>query len=206
MVSYLVNMDILQLIREELKGISTTKKTKFGQGMEHIIYPSKNHPDRLFKIGEEYVVGQWVKVFRSNPEVFPKIYRVGKISDPRDKRINGYYVEIEKLDTDKAIKEWEQLEDKLEECGIVDFEDGAFGRDMTDIYINYEEDQKTITHIATKLKECDIKGYDLFIKWFKLFKECQKSIEKVVGHGTLVDAHRYNFGYGSDGKLKCLDI
>jgi len=27
-----------------------------------------------------------------------------------------------------------------------------------------------------------------------------------VGHETLVDAHRYNFGYGSDGRLKCLDI
>ena len=199
-------MNILQLIREELKEISTAPKKRYGQGMEHTIYPSKSNPDRLFKVGEQEMVEQWVKIFRSNPEIFPKIYRVGKISDPRDKRINGYYVEIEKLDTDKAIKEWEQLEDKLEEAGITDFFDGAFGRDITDIYVNHEHDQKTITYIATKLKEYDVKSYDLFIKWFKLFKECQNEIEKVVGYGTLVDAHRYNFGYGADGKLKCLDI
>jgi hypothetical protein len=201
-----MNMGILQLIREELKEISTSQKKRYGQGSEHIIYPSKKHPDRLFKIGDKEMVEQWVKIFRSNPKIFPKIYRVGKVSEPRDKRINGCYVEIEKLDTDRAIKEWEQLEDKLKESGITDFFDGAFGRNITDIYVNYEHDQKTITHIATKLKEYDVNAYNLFIKWFKLFKECQKSIEKVVGYGTLVDAHRYNFGYGSDGKLKCLDI
>lgn len=199
-------MNIKRLIKDELQEISTAPKKKYSQGMEHIIYPSKNHPDRLFKIGEKEMVEQWVKIFRSNPEIFPKIYKVGKISDPDDKRITGYYVEIEKLDTDRAIKEWEQLEDKLEEAGITDFFDGAFGRDITDIYVNYEHDQKTITHIATKLKEYDVNAYNLFIKWFRLFKECQKSIENVVGHGTLVDAHRYNFGYGSDGELKCLDI
>lgn len=199
-------MNILQLIREELKEINIVRKKKYKQGMEHIIYPSKNHPDRLFKVGEKEMVDQWVKIFRSNPEIFPKIYRVGKISNSGDRRVKGYYVEIEKLDTDKSIEEWEELENKLEEVGITDFEDGAFGRDITDIYVNYENDQKTITHIATELKQYDVKAYDLFIKWFKLFKECQKSIEKVTGHGTLVDAHRYNFGYGSDGKLKCLDI
>ena len=174
--------------------------------MEHIIYPYRNNPNRLFKIGEKEIVEQWVKIFRSNPDIFPKIFRVGKISDPNDRKNEGYYVEVEKLNTDKAIKEWEQLEDKLEEAGLTDFEDGAFGRDITDIYTNYENDQKTITYIATKLKEYDSNAYNLFIKWFKLFKECQKSIENIVGHRTLVDAHKYNFGYGSDGKLKCLDI
>ena len=199
-------MDILQLIREELKELSTIKKKRYGRGMEHIIYHYRNNPNRLFKIGEKEIVEQWVKIFRSNPDIFPKIFRVGKISDPNDRKNEGYYVEVEKLNTDKAIKEWEQLEDKLEEAGITDFEDGAFGRDITDIYTNYENDQKTITYIATKLKEYDSNAYNLFIKWFKLFKECQKSIENIVGHRTLVDAHKYNFGYGSDGKLKCLDI
>ena len=199
-------MDILQLIKEELKEINTTQKTKFGQGMEHSIYPSKFHPDRLFKVGEKETVEQWVKIFRSNPEIFPKIFRVGKISNYKYNDSDIFFVEIEKLITDKAIKEWDFLEDKLEESGIIDFEDGAFGRDITDIYTHYEDDQKTITHIATKLKEYDNKAYNLFIKWFRLLKECQKSIENVVGHGSLVDAHKYNFGYGSDGKLKCLDI
>jgi hypothetical protein len=199
-------MNISKLIKEELKEIRTTEKTKYGQGMEHSIYPSKKFPDRLLKIGEKDVVEQWVKIFQSNPKIFPKIFRVGKISNYKHNDSDVYFAEIEKLDTNKSLKEWDQLEDKLKESGITDFEDGAFGRDITDIYTNYEDDQKTITHIATELKNHNSEGYNLFIKWFKLFKECQKSIENVVGHETLVDAHKYNFGYGKDGNLKCLDI
>ena len=64
----------------------------------------------------------------------------------------------------------------------------------------------SISEIANKLNDYDKDTYNLFIKYFKLFKDCEKAIEKIVGHETLVDAHRYNFGYSSDGKLKCLDI
>ncbi len=199
-------MDIRKIIKGELKEVRTTKKVEYGKGMEHRIYPSSKYPDRLLKIGEKDIVEQWVKIFQSNPKIFPKIYRVGKISNYQYSDSDVFFVEIEKLDTNKALKEWDQLEDKLEESGIIDFEDGAFGRDITDIYTNYEGDQKTITHIATELKKYNVEGYNLFIKWFKLFKECQKAIEIVVGHETLVDAHKYNFGYGKDGNLKCLDI
>ena len=120
-------MNISKLVKEELKEIRKIEKKRYGQGIEHVIYPSKKHPDRLYKIGDEETVKHWVKIFQSDPKIFPKIFKVGKFSDPRDKKKIGYYVEIEKLNTDKAIKEWDQLEDKLEESGITDFEDGAFG-------------------------------------------------------------------------------
>lgn len=178
-------------------------KEKYGYGIEHTIYPLKNHPDKLIKVGDKDTVDKWVEVFRSNPEIFPKIFNSGDL--PRTNNKKGYAI-IEKVDVDKAMREWELLEEKLEEVGVIDFEDGAFGRDITDIYVNYEGDPKTITFIASKLKKYDVKAYDLFIKWFSLFKDCQRAIEKVVGHGTLVDAHKYNFGYGQDGKLKCFDI
>jgi hypothetical protein len=171
--------------------------------MEHRIYASKNNPNRLFKVGDEGVL-HWVKVFRSNPNIFAEVFRTGKINDSE---VRGtYYAEIEKLQTDRVIKEWEQIEEKLEEIGVIDSEDGAFGRDITDIYTNHGDDQKTISEIAKKLNEYDKDTYNLFIKYFTLFKDCEKAIEKIVGHETLVDAHRYNFGYGSDGRLKCLDI
>lgn len=194
---------IEKIIKKILNEVRTQQKTEFNRGMEHRIYASKNNPDRLFKVGDEGVL-DWVKVFRSNPDIFAKVFRTGKIND--DKSRDLYYAEIEKLQTDRVLSEWQQIEDKLEELGIIDSEDEGFGRDITDLYVNHGHDQKTITEIANKLNDYDKDTYNLFIKYFKLFKDCEKSIEKFVGHGTLVDAHRYNFGYSSDGKLKCLDI
>ena len=40
------------IIRNILIEVRTKEKTKYGQGMEHTIYPSKNHPNILFKVGE----------------------------------------------------------------------------------------------------------------------------------------------------------
>jgi hypothetical protein len=196
-------MSLEKFVRKYLNEVRTQQKPKFNHGMEHDIYPSKSDPTKLFKVGDEGVL-HWVKVFRSNPNIFAKVFRTGKINN--DNVRGNYYAEIEKLQTDRVIKEWEQIEEKLEEIGVIDSEDGAFGRDITDIYTNHGHDQKTISEIAKKLNEYDKNAYNLFIKYFKLFKDCEKSIEKIVGHETLVDAHRYNFGYSSDGKLKCLDI
>lgn len=198
-----MTVSIENIVRGFLNEVRTQQKSEFNRGMEHRIYVSKYNPDRLFKVGDEGVL-HWVEVFRSNPNIFAKVFRTGKINDV--KKGGTYYAEIEKLQTDRVIKEWEQIEEKLEEIGIIDSEDGAFGRDITDIYTNHGHDQKTISEIAKRLNEYDKDTYNIFIKYFKLFKDCEKAIERVVGHETLVDAHRYNFGYSSDGKLKCLDI
>jgi len=198
-----MTLSIKKNIRKFLNEVRTQQKGEFNRGMEHRIYSSKYNPDRLFKVGDEGVL-YWVKVFRSNPNIFAEVFRTGKINDSE---VRGtYYAEIEKLQTDRVIKEWEQMEEKLEEIGVIDSEDGSFGRDITDIYTNHGDDQKTISEIAKKLNEYDKDTYNLFIKYFTLFKDCEKAIEKIVGHETLVDAHRYNFGYSPDGKLKCLDI
>jgi hypothetical protein len=198
-----MNFSIEKIVRRCLNEVRTQQKGEFNRGMEHRIYTSKYNPERLFKVGDEGVL-YWVKVFRSNPNIFAKVFKTGKINNSE---VRGtYYAEIEKLQTDRVIKEWEQIEEKLEEIGVIDSEDGSFGRDITDIYTNHGDDQKTISEIAKKLNEYDKDTYNLFIKYFKLFKDCEKAIEKIVGHETLVDAHRYNFGYSSEGQLKCLDI
>jgi hypothetical protein len=194
-----MNLSIENIVRKFLNEVRTQQKGEFNRGMEHRIYASKSNPNRLFKVGDEGVT-YWVKVFESNPEIFAKVFRRGKL----DKW--NYYAEIEKLETDRVLKEWQQIEDKLEEIGIIDSEDGSYGRDITDIYTNHGHDQKAISEISKKLNDYDKDTYDLFIKYFKLFKDCENAIEKIVGHETLVDAHRYNFGYSADGKLKCLDI
>ena len=85
-------------------------------------------------------------------------------------------------------------------------ESTSYGRDITDIYMGHGPNPKAISEIAKRLKEYDIDAYKLFIKYFNLFNECERAIVKIVGRETVLDAHRYNFGYSPDGKLKCLDI
>jgi hypothetical protein len=194
---------IKNIIKKTIDELSTSNKETFKRGVEHIIYPSKKHSNRLFKVGLFKSVDTWVKIFKSNPNIFPKIYRVGKINHPN---VNTHYVEIEKLDTDKAESEWDELEEKLELCSIIDSIDGKYGSDLSQLYFNYIDNKKVIIEISSKLKECDKDGYELFIKWIELFKQCQKHKENITGHKSRIDAHKYNFGYGLDGKLKCLDI
>jgi hypothetical protein len=85
---------IEQIIKNFLIEVRTQQKGEFNRGMEHRIYSSKNNPNRLFKVGDEGVL-HWVKVFRSNPNIFAEVFRTGKINDSE---VRGtYYAEIEKL-------------------------------------------------------------------------------------------------------------
>ena len=201
----LVKIDTIRnIVRKVLLEFPIEKKPQFARGMEHTLYEYKRDPSKLFKVGEKDVVDEWVKVFKKFPTLFPKIYSVGKLG-----QTNNYYVLIEKLDTTMAETEWQELENKLEEIGVtdpMDEEDEDYGRDITDIYINHKDDDNVINDIKTRLMNYDQNAYKSFVKWFGLFKKCEKAIEKVLGRTTLVDAHRYNFGYDSEGNLKCLDI
>lgn len=190
-------------IRKILKELSIQQKEMIGKGLEHKIYSSLKYPDRLFKIGEKDVVDEWIQVFQADPNLFPIVYQVGQFS----KNKNIFYVILEKLDVQKAIDEWDYLHEKMEVLNIIDEDDeGLYGRDLLDIYINHGDDKNAIEDILKQLENFDKKSFDIFAKWFKLIKDCEKVKERFVGHGTLIDAHKYNFGYSKDGKLKCLDI
>ena len=85
---------IEQIIKNFLIEVRTQQKNEFNRGMEHRIYSSRNNPNRLFKVGDEGVL-HWVKVFRSNPNIFAEVFRTGIINDSE---VRGtYYAEIEKL-------------------------------------------------------------------------------------------------------------
>jgi len=190
-------------VKNILREMPVRQKERVGQGMEHVIYSSEKFPDRLFKIGDNDVVEEWVKVFRSDNNIFPIVYKVGKYSGKE----NVYWVMIEKLDVNKAKEEWDYLHDKLEELGITDEDDeeiSLFGRDFTDIYINHGEDKDSIEGILKTLETHDKRALGIFVKWFSLVKKCESQAKKVLGRDTFIDAHKYNFGYSNDGKLKCL--
>lgn len=194
------DFEILKKIRFKLNEISIQRKPIFGSGMEHKLYPSIKYPDRLIKIGEKDVVEEWVELFKSNPELFPKVHRMG---ESRDKKY--FWVEIEKVDTQRAKDEWQELEDLLELYDFIDPEGGTYGRDLTDIYLDFGDKKSEMQQILKKMKEQNKETFDLFTKWFNFFKKCEKAKSKFVGHETLIDAHRYNFGYNENGQLKCID-
>lgn len=185
-------------LKQNIDELGTTEKQMFGSGIEHQIYRSKNNPNVIFKVGHKDTVEEWYEVFKSNPEIFPKVFRAGKM---RDKDI--YYVELEKLDTKEFEKKWDDLELSLEDIGAIDVDSGER---FSDLYLNEGSDAKIFAEIAKKLKSHNTDSYNFFIELLRVIKNSERAILKVKGKDTFVDAHKYNFGYGSDGKIKCIDL
>lgn len=182
-------ISLLSMIDE----ILVKRKDKFESGTQHVIFQSTKNPDRLFKVGNRGVVERWLKVFQSHPKFFPKIYRAGKMSGEDN---FNYYVEIEKLNTQRVIDEWNHLEEELELLGHVDVDaggtiDAVFNTAITD-------------NLKSDLKKHDKKSYDLFMKWVKFLYQVEGIVIK--SGKMFLDTHKYNFGYDSEGNLKCLDI
>jgi hypothetical protein len=189
-ISIIINMEIQEL--------GTKEKEVFNRGLEHQIFASKSNPNVLFKVGHKDTVDEWYEVFKSEPEIFPKVFRAGKMQDE-----NIYYVELEKLDTKKFENDWDSLELSLEDIGVLDVDRGE---SFSDLYITEGSDASIFVDIGKKLLNHNKKDYDFFINFLTVIKKCEKAILKIKNKDTFVDAHKYNFGYGKDGKIKCLDL
>ncbi len=182
----------------EIHELGTKEKEVFNRGMEHQIFASKSNPNVLFKVGHKDTVDEWYEVFKSDSEIFPKVFRAGKMQDE-----DIYYVELEKLDTKKFENDWDDLELALEDIGAIDVDRGET---FADLYINEGSDAAVFVEIGKKLMSHNKESYNFFINFLRTIKSCEKAILKVKGKDTIVDTHKYNFGYGKDGKIKCLDL
>lgn len=182
----------------QIRELGTRKKSPLGHGIEHEIYFSEKKPNVVYKVGESDVVNEWYEVFKSNPDIFPVVYKSGKTN-----KDDFYYVELEKLDTEKFEDEWDDLELSLEDIGALDVDRGE---NFTDLYTLEGTSSKKFIEIGKSLKKYNKTMYDFYIKFLDLLKRCEREQLKVTGKDTLVDAHKHNFGYSKDGKIKCLDI
>lgn len=182
----------------DIQELGTREKEVFNRGLEHQIFISKSNPNVVFKVGHKDTVDEWVDVFKSNVDIFPKVFRYGKM---KEKDI--YYVELEKLNTRKFEEKWDKLELSLEDVGVLDVDSGE---SFSDLYLMEGSDAKIFVEIGKKLYSHDRDSYNFFIEFLTLIKNCERAIMSVKNKDTFVDAHKYNFGYGSDGKIKCLDI
>jgi hypothetical protein len=186
---------IKKLLIEGLDELQTKPKQLYGNGVEHKIFPSSD-PNKLFKVGDAATVNKWYELFKRNPKYFPRVYRTGKLKD------GNSYVEVEKLNTQKAISDWEALEEQLIMIGFID-KDSGFGL-IDYLFREVMIDSEYENGISTVLKRVNPKLYQLFIKWVN-FLSSVESLTSTVKDNSL-DIHRYNFGYDSKGNIKCLDI
>lgn len=196
-----LNMSVYDLDPDpgtSLMEMRTREKSVIGSGTEHDIYNSSNNPDVLFKVGDKEAIDKWYDTFKSNPEIFPKVFRVGKM--PKD---NRYYVEVEKLDVDKFENDWDDLELALEDIGALDVDEGE---SFVDLYRTDGINSKKLVNIGKQLYKHDKNMYDFYMNLLTIINECEDAILITKGKSADLDVHKYNFGYSKDGKIKCLDI
>lgn len=213
-------MKLLELVDKEFgEGRS---RVPIGSGIDHTIYTSTDEPNIIYKLGPKRVVDTWYETFKSNPDIFPVVYKRGKtkVKLKNDRNIQtpkGYvelkagttipidYVKLEKLDTKKVEKEWDEMDMMFED--IMEIDDWGF-LDFLIMYMtntpqakaNGYDSDKTLNMIDTQVKELYPGLYPTFLNYIKLTDKIM-SISKGVP-----DLHKYNFGYDKNGNLKCLDF
>ena len=165
-----------------------------GKGTEHHIYPSKNNPDRVIKVGKPEIVQLWVDIFKNNPIYFPKVFKVGMGKDNKT-----MFVEIEKLDTQPVIDEWETLEMVLDNKFIDTDEGDGIDQLLKDSVNNDKLNSEIKSYLATRNKSI----YHLYVKWNNFLTDLKGFLND---KSESFDVHRYNFGYDLDGNIKALDI
>lgn len=167
----------------------------YGGGTEHQIFTSDKNPNVIYKVGKKDTVLKWSDVFKSNPKIFPKVYKVGKLKDGR------YYAEIEKLNTDKVVKDWGDLEQALELIGVVDTD--VFEDTIDQAFINILSGHLDVGKVYTDLAS-NKKIQALFKKWIEFLSDATEYVENSGYNG--LDIHRYNFAYDAKGNPKVIDI
>jgi hypothetical protein len=183
--------------------VTFKQKPLIGSGTQHVVYQSKHNPNIVYKIGEKNETLKWVTLFKKYPKYFPIIYKTGLTNSKKDgKIITDMYVAIEKLNTEQAIYEWELMENELSKLQIIDIDFiHAFDDTMKVAIVDEEYNNQ----ILESLKAHNKKIYYLYIKWVN-FLHTINSIVQPLKNGTMLDVHRYNYGYTNEGKIKCLDI
>lgn len=182
-------------LKESLEEITTKPKSVFGAGAYHKVYRSKQHPDRLYKIGDEDSVDEWLPTFQEYPKYFPKVYRVF----PYKKNPKMKVVEIEMLDTSKAKVDLNKIDNFL--LSISDQVDcgGEFINVMN--FFEYECLNKVIVAAqATNKPEI----LPILYKWAKYLSAVSPIIEKDLGRP--LDLHIGNVAYDKQGNIKMIDI
>ena len=211
---------IIEMIKHEVAELDTKDKDLVGKGAFHNVYISKKNPNVVYKIGFDEDVSGWVDIFKSRPDLFPKVYKMGHLNIKLKKSATTFswrsgdfkpitynpgdtvkvkYVELEKLNTHKAQNDWLKLD-----YAITDLtEEGWEFQDyVIHLILNYTKeggDYGMIDAIDENIKVSHPEMVDVLNKFVTL-------IRKICEVKKRPDLHIDNFGYDNKGNLKCLDI
>lgn len=185
-----------------LNEMNIKDKTIINHGVEHNIYKSIKYPNKLIKVGPDFIVNEWYYMFEENPDIFPKVYGmyplknrewINKIGIKPSQQANFfdeseyYYVVIEELDTKKFMNLWNRMNDvnrEIQEVSLIDMME----------YDGYEENWDNLLDHT--------KDSNIFHEIEMFYSLIQRLHEVKDGP----DLHEKQFGFDSEGILKALDI
>lgn len=214
-------MKLLETISKEF-GEGRSRK-ELGSGVDHVVFTATDDSNIVYKIGPRIAINYWFDDFKKNPDLFPKVYKRGRTTMKLKSEKNiitskGWktfpvgtvlpldYVKLEKLNTDRVQKEWDILDNITEEIkevddyGFLDFLIKYMVQDPANKVRGWDF-QPEIDMFDSEMKKRGPQIYNLFRKYVDLVDKLKK-----VKPNSVPDLHRYNFGYDSKGKLKCLDF
>jgi hypothetical protein len=206
---------IIEMIQHDVDEIATKEKELVGKGAFHNVYPSNKNPNMVYKIGFDEDVNGWVDLFKSRPDIFPKVYGTGYVNIKLKKQVTNFswrtgefkpitynpgdtvkvkYVGVERLNTEKAKQHWNSL------ANVVSVMSGkSLQTYLTSLGMDQEMEDEFLS-IGEKIKET---GNDFI---YNIFVEFYNLIHSVYELKPVADVHVGNYGYDKDGNLKCLDI
>ncbi len=175
-----------------------SSKEPLGRGAEHIVYSGLYDKDKVYKVPVDEEsrqnMARWIKLFKENPIIFPKIYKVGE-----------NYVALEKLNTAQVKDELNQMWDFFTERGILD--EDSLGYDVVDLLQQIVFLGGTIKKQVIDAVKADPKIKKIFTRWLDTMNKIRNVMVNTVGpKDEFFDIHSNNFGYDSKGNLKLLDI
>lgn len=161
----------------QLLSILLENRKPIKSGEDHDIYQDENDPNKLDRVSKKGDTS-WIKVFSSNPDIFPAVY---------EKVDNG--AKVEKLDTVKAQNDYRKVSKALEDTTSFEGILNMVGSGNVPVELLKQIFINTPPDIAQKVKD---------------FATVVGKVRKAAKLDR-VDAHEGNFGYSKDGKLKMLD-
>jgi hypothetical protein len=206
---------IIEMIQHDVDEVATKEKELVGKGSFHNVYPSNKNPNMVYKIGFDEDVNGWVDLFKSRPDIFPKVYGTGHVNIKLKKQATNFswrtgefkpitynpgdtvkvkYVAVERLNTEKAKQHWNSL------ANVVSVMSGkSLQTYLTSLGMDEEMEEEFLS-LGEKIKES---GNDFI---YKIFIEFFNLIHSVYELKPVADVHVGNYGYDKDDNLKCLDI
>lgn len=170
-------------------------KEMVGQGAYHKVYPSGHNPNIVYKVGRKYTLEGWVDMFKEFPSLFPKVYGdiktltipIKGFNNEIIKKIDVEYIAIEKLNTKKFIQFYNEIDLYFVENDLL-------------YYIRrYEDSGDVFLDVGYKIHDKNPKLYNDYIDFISL-------VDSIYEIKPSADLHKHQFGYDTNGEIKCLDI